>query len=84
MNDNAAIRQAIRTVAFDEALAERLGMNPTDLRCLELVIEDPGMTPGRLAELAGTHDRRGHRRARPARTRRLRRPASPIPPTAGA
>ena len=53
MNDNAAIRQAIRTVAFDEALAEHLGLNPTDLRCLELVIADPGLTPSRLAELAG-------------------------------
>ena len=53
MNDNAAIRQAIRTVTFDDALAERLGLNPTDLRCLELVIADPGLTPSRLAELAG-------------------------------
>ncbi len=53
MNDNAAIRQAIRTVAFDEALAEHLGLNATDLRCLELVIADPGLTPSRLAELAG-------------------------------
>ena len=44
MNHNAAIRQAIRTVAFDEALAEFLGLNPTDLRCLELVIDAPGMT----------------------------------------
>ena len=53
MNDNAAIRQAIRTVAFDEALAEHLGLNATDLRCLELVIAGPGLTPSRLAELAG-------------------------------
>ena len=53
MNDNAAIRQAVRTVAFDDALAEHLGLNPTDLRCLELVIADPGLTPSRLAELAG-------------------------------
>ena len=53
MNDNAAIRQAIRTVAFDEALADHLGLNPTDLRCLELVIADPGLTPSRLADLAG-------------------------------
>ena len=52
MNDTAAIRQAIRTVAFDEALAEHLGLNATDLRCLELVIADPGLTPSRLAELA--------------------------------
>ncbi len=53
MNDNAAIRQAIRTIAFDDALAEYLGLNATDLRCLELVIADPGITPSRLAELAG-------------------------------
>jgi DNA-binding MarR family transcriptional regulator len=53
MNDNAAIRQAIRTVAFDEALADHLGLNPTDLRCLELVIADLGLTPSRLADLAG-------------------------------
>ena len=53
MNDFAPIRQALRTPAFDEALADYLGVNPTDLRCLELVIADPGLTPGRLAELAG-------------------------------
>jgi DNA-binding MarR family transcriptional regulator len=53
MKDNAAIRQAVRTVAFDEAIAEHLGLNATDLRCLELVIADPGLTPSRLAELAG-------------------------------
>jgi DNA-binding MarR family transcriptional regulator len=53
MNDNAAIRQAIRTIAFDDALADSLGLNATDLRCLELVIADPGITPSRLAELAG-------------------------------
>ncbi len=53
MNDNAAIRQAVRTVAFDDALAEHLGLNPTDLRCFELAIADPDLTPSRLAELAG-------------------------------
>ncbi len=53
MNDITSIRQAVRTPSFDEALAERLGLNPTDLRCLEQVIEEPGLTPGRLAEAAG-------------------------------
>ncbi len=53
MNDIRPIRQAIRTAAFDEALAEHLGMNPTDLRCLELLVEEPGLTPGRLATAAG-------------------------------
>jgi DNA-binding MarR family transcriptional regulator len=53
MNDLISIRQAVRTPAYDEALAERLGMNPTDLRCLELLIAEPGLTPGGLAEMAG-------------------------------
>src|SRR5512140_139713 len=53
MNEITRIRQAVRTPSFDEALAERLGLNPTDLRCLEQVIGEPGLTPGRLAELAG-------------------------------
>ena len=52
MNDLTPIRQAVRSTAFDEALAEHLGLNPTDLHCLELVIAEPGVTPGRLAELA--------------------------------
>ncbi len=53
MNDLRSIRQAVRTTAFDEAVAAHLGLNPTDLRCLELIIEQPGLTPGRLAELSG-------------------------------
>lgn len=53
MNDFPPTRQVLRTPAFDEALADHLGVNPTDLRCLELVIADPGLTPGRLAELTG-------------------------------
>ncbi len=36
-----------------DAVAARLGLNPTDLRCLELVSSEPGLTPTRLAELAG-------------------------------
>jgi len=53
MNDIDRIRQAVRSVAYDEALAEHLGLNATDLRCLLLVIAQPGLTPGRLAELSG-------------------------------
>jgi DNA-binding MarR family transcriptional regulator len=40
-------------MAFDEALADRLGLNATDLRCLELVMIEPDLTPGRLAEATG-------------------------------
>ncbi len=53
MSDISTIRQAVRSAGFDEALAAQLGLNPTDLRCLELVIAEPGMTPGRLASLSG-------------------------------
>jgi hypothetical protein len=41
------------SVATHEAVAERLGINPTDLRCLGLATTEPGLTPTRLAELAG-------------------------------
>lgn len=53
MSDISAIRQAVRTPAFDEALAAHLGLNVTDLRCLELVIREPGVTPGQLAATSG-------------------------------
>ena len=53
MNDIPAIRQAVRGSAYEEALAERLGLNATDLRGLELVLAEPGLSPGRLAEASG-------------------------------
>lgn len=53
MSDSEKIRQALRTQAYDDALADRLGLNATDVRCLEAVIADPGITPSRLAEVAG-------------------------------
>lgn len=52
MNDIDRTCQAVRTAAYDEALAARLGVNTTDLRCLELVIAEPGVTAGQLAERA--------------------------------
>jgi DNA-binding MarR family transcriptional regulator len=50
MSDIPSIRQAVRGSAYEDALAERLGMNATDLRALELVLAEPGLSPGRLAE----------------------------------
>lgn len=41
------------SVATHEAVADRLGINSTDLRCLGLATSEPGLTPTRLAELAG-------------------------------
>ena len=50
----ATISRLVSTaVAVHEALAGRIGLNPTDLRCLGLIGTEPGLTPTRLAELAG-------------------------------
>ena len=54
----ALIRQYQRDIdAFDQAVAERLGLSRTDLRCLDLVLElaiaGTPATPRRLAEAAG-------------------------------
>jgi DNA-binding MarR family transcriptional regulator len=53
MNDPVRIRQALRSASYEEALAERLRMNVTDLRSLQLVLDEPGMTPGLIAERSG-------------------------------
>ncbi len=53
MNNISRIRQVVSSAAYGEALAEHLGLNVTDLRCLELAIDEPGLTAGRLADLAG-------------------------------
>src|SRR5262245_28404469 len=53
MNDLQRLRQALRDPAYEDALAEKLGLNVTDLRALELVIGSPGLTAGGLAEESG-------------------------------
>lgn len=50
MNDIARLRQALRDPAYEDALAERLGLNTSDLRALEAVLGEPGMSAGLLAE----------------------------------
>ena len=53
MSSPDALRRLIaHSIAMHEAIASSLGINPTDLRCLELLQEHPGITPSRLAELA--------------------------------
>ena len=52
------IRQYQRdTDAFDQAVAERLGINRTDLRCLDLLLDSAmagrDMTPARLGDAGG-------------------------------
>jgi DNA-binding MarR family transcriptional regulator len=39
--------------AFDEAVADRLGVNRTDLRCLDLLERHGAMTAGALARASG-------------------------------
>jgi DNA-binding MarR family transcriptional regulator len=39
--------------AFDEVACQKLGINRTDLRCLNIVDNQGSMTAGRLAELSG-------------------------------
>ena len=38
---------------FDQAMADHLGMNRTDARCIDLVDQAGGMTAGELARAAG-------------------------------
>jgi DNA-binding MarR family transcriptional regulator len=40
-------------VLFNQAVADRLGMNPTDLQCLNMLLEMGPVTAGRLAEETG-------------------------------
>ena len=46
-------RLIAQAVANHEAIAGRVGLNATDLRCLGLIGAEEGMTPTRLAELTG-------------------------------
>jgi DNA-binding MarR family transcriptional regulator len=48
-----ALRRLItEAIGTHETVAASLGLNPTDLRCLELAASEPEMTPSRLAELS--------------------------------
>jgi DNA-binding MarR family transcriptional regulator len=38
---------------FDEAIANHVGMNRTDMRCIDLIDQAGGMTAGELARAAG-------------------------------
>jgi DNA-binding MarR family transcriptional regulator len=50
---NAAMRDVSgQGVLYSQAVADRLGMNSTDLECLDHILRGP-LTAGRLAELTG-------------------------------
>jgi len=40
-------------LVLHQAVAERFGLNPTDLKCLDVAVREPDLTAGRLAELTG-------------------------------
>ena len=40
-------------IMFHQAIADRLGLHPTDHKCADLIIRNGAMTSGRLAELTG-------------------------------
>ena len=42
-----------RAVLYQAAIADRFGVNPTDLTCIELLAGEAAMSPTRLAELSG-------------------------------
>ena len=53
-----ALERALRetsgqSVLFSQAVADRVGMNPTDLETLDILARNGPMTAGRLAEMTG-------------------------------
>src|SRR2546421_2543761 len=42
-----------RGMLLHQAVAERYGLNPTDLKCLDLARSEEGLTAGRLAGITG-------------------------------
>lgn len=51
--DGELRRIASLSVLFSHAVAERLGLHPTDLECLGFLFEEGAVPAGRLAELTG-------------------------------
>ena len=51
---NEGRRMSARTVVFHAAIADRLGLNPSDHKCADLICNETGpITAGRLAEITG-------------------------------
>ena len=68
--------------AFDNLAAQRLGVNETDLHCLNIIQNSGGVTAGRARRGGRADDRGGHRRDRQARAGRASLAALPIRRTA--
>jgi DNA-binding MarR family transcriptional regulator len=53
INGSLARRHSTATVLFHHALADRLGLGPTDHKCLDLLYERAPMTASELAAITG-------------------------------
>jgi DNA-binding MarR family transcriptional regulator len=53
INGSLARRHSTATVLFHHALADRLGLGPTDLKCLDLLHERAPLTASELAAITG-------------------------------
>ncbi|HLV99380.1 MAG TPA: MarR family transcriptional regulator [Ktedonobacterales bacterium] len=53
VNEQFGRQLSAYTLLFHQAVAQRLGLNVTDLKCLDLARGETRLTPGRLAELTG-------------------------------
>jgi DNA-binding MarR family transcriptional regulator len=51
--DRALRETSAQSVLFSQAVADRVGMNPTDLESLDMLARHGPMTAGRLAEMTG-------------------------------
>ena len=51
--DRTLRETSAQSVLFSQAVADRVGMNPTDLESLDILARHGPMTAGRLAELTG-------------------------------
>jgi len=53
LTEHLGRRLSGRTLLFHQAVAAKLGLNPTDLKCLDLARSESEVTAGGLAELTG-------------------------------
>ncbi|HET6624881.1 MAG TPA: MarR family transcriptional regulator [Nocardioidaceae bacterium] len=85
-----ARRHSTATVLFHHAMAERLGLGPSDHKCLDLLLQHDGLTGSRLAAITGLTtgaitgvvnrlEQAGYVQRRPDPTDRRRQLLQPVP-----